>query len=120
VAHADGFVAAAADVAVLGLAVDDFAGAVAAAAGRSNVFGALARRVPIRSGRLDDSEARTPLSSFFGFAFAFFALSALSAIPLRVYGSRSGRGARPPSSRHKNTFRRAVLLQWAAHACSHD
>ncbi len=91
-----------------------------AASGSSNVFGALTRRVPIRSGRVEGSAASTPFSSFFGFGLDFFGFSTLSAMRLRVYGSRSGRGARPPSYRHKNDFRRAVLLPWVAFACSRD
>ena len=56
-----------------------------------------ARRVPIGTGRVAGSAASTPLSSFLGFAFFFVGFSTLSAMALRVYGSRSGRGARPPS-----------------------
>jgi hypothetical protein len=103
-APADGFVAV--DVFVAGdLAADGSAAAgflasraaACAACGCSNVFGALARRPPIRSGRVEGSAARTPFSSFLGFGFDFFGFSTLSAMRLRVYGSRSGRGARPPS-----------------------
>ena len=89
-----------------------------AAAGASKVFGALTRRVPIRSGRVEGRAASTPCSSFLGFAFDFLGLSTLSAIRLRVYGSRSGRGARPPSIQAQDNRRRAVLrkfklLDWA-------
>jgi hypothetical protein len=81
-----GFVFAAADAAVVTV-----------------VFGAGAevpRRLPIRSGRVDGSAASTPLSPCFAFAFCFLGLSTLSAMASRVYGSRSGRGARPPSTWH--------------------
>jgi hypothetical protein len=64
-------------------------------------FGAgAARRVPIRSGRVEGSAASTPFSSGLAFDFCFLGLSTLSAIASRVYGSLSGRGARPPSIRH--------------------
>jgi hypothetical protein len=73
-----------------------------------------ARRVPIRSGRVEGSAASTPFSSGLAFDFCFLGLSTLSAMAWRVYGSRSGRGARPPSIRHQITIRRAVL-----HAVGH-
>jgi hypothetical protein len=124
VALAGGDLAGVADVDLAGFAGVDFvAVAVVAAADAVCVAAATGvpvRRVPMRSGRVDGSAASTPFSSFFGFAFAFFDFSALSAMPLRVYGSRSGRGARPPSFRHKSTIRRAVLLKWGAFAYLHD
>ena len=86
--------------------------AAACPAGSSKVFGALTRRVPIRSGRVDGSAASTPCSSFLGLAFDFLGLSTLSAIRLRVYGSRSGRGARPPSLQAQDNRRRAVLRKF--------
>jgi hypothetical protein len=93
----DGFLAVAA---AFGFAVVAAAVGVAAPDG----FVAAARRVPIRSGRVDGSAASTPFSSFLGFALDFFGFSTLSAMPSRVYGSRTGRGARPPSYRHKIKF----------------
>jgi hypothetical protein len=75
--------------------------AARAAAVEAVDFGAgAARRLPIRSGRVAGSAASTPLSSCLAFDFCFLGLSTLSAIASRVYGSRSGRGARPPSIRH--------------------
>ena len=87
------------------------------------VFGAggaaAPRRAPIRSRRRAGRAASTPASAFLAF-FCFFGLSALSAMPVRVYGSRSGRGERPLGIRHQHTFRRAVLLLWVAVVCPRD
>jgi hypothetical protein len=71
------------------------AGASVAAAAGVRAGG---RREPMRSGRVVGSPASTPLSSFLAFGFCFLGLSTLSAIASRVYGSRSGRGERPPSN----------------------
>ncbi len=63
--------------------------AACAAAGSSKVLGALTRRVPIRSARVEGSAASTPGSSCLSFAFDFLGLSTLSAMRLRVYVLRS-------------------------------
>ena len=96
-----------------------FDGAVAAAAFGRGLALAAARRVPIRSGLVDGSAASTPLSSFLGFAF-FFGLSTLSAMALRVYGSRSGRGARPPSFRHPDDSAAPSYTLWVTFVRSRD
>ncbi|HTE59347.1 MAG TPA: hypothetical protein VK631_03295 [Solirubrobacteraceae bacterium] len=82
-------------------------------------FAAAARRVPIRSGLVDGSAASTPFSSFFGFAF-FFGFSTLSAMALRVYGSRSGRGARPPSTWHPDDSAAPSYTLWVTFVRSRD
>jgi hypothetical protein len=88
-----GFAAAFGFVAVAG----PLLAAAVAAAGCSKVLGAVARREPIRVGRVAGSAPRTPGSSGRVFGFCFFGFWALSAMALRVYGSHRGRGARPPS-----------------------
>jgi hypothetical protein len=117
---ADGFAAV---LVAAGLVADGFAAVLFAPAPLVDAALALdapARRVPIRSGRVDGSAASTPFSSRAGFDLDFFGFSTLSAMPLRVYGSRSGRGARPPSFRHKNHFAAPSCMQWVALACSRD
>jgi hypothetical protein len=93
---------------------DDFDAAAARGPGAS-----ASRRVPIRSGRVDGSAASTPFSSFLGFAF-FFGFSTLSAMALRVYGSRSGRGARPPSTWHPEHSAAPSYTLWVTFARSRD
>jgi hypothetical protein len=87
------------------------------------VFGAGAlepRRLPIRSGRVDGSAASTPFSSGFAFDFCFLGLSTLSAMASRVYGSRSGRGARPPSTWHPDHFAAPSYMKWVTFARLRD